>query len=91
MEDSDTPMGVAFSWTERQLCLLKVTANIIRFNCRARILAEKKMEEALRMVVIDFPTTDDQCPLRGSDPLTSLGQVCSSLIASARTAESGAE
>jgi len=55
MEDSDTPMGVAFSWTERQLCLLKVTANIIRFNCRARILAEKKMEEALRMAVIDFP------------------------------------
>jgi hypothetical protein len=45
MEDSDTPVGVAFSWTERQLCLLKVTANIIRFNCRARILAGKRWKK----------------------------------------------
>jgi hypothetical protein len=34
MAASDTPSGVAFSLIERQLCLQKVTANIIRLNCR---------------------------------------------------------
>jgi hypothetical protein len=45
MEESDPPVGVAFSWTERQLCLLKVTANLIRLNCRF-VFADKMKERS---------------------------------------------
>jgi hypothetical protein len=35
MGESDTPVGVAFSWTERHFCLPKVITYIIRSDCQS--------------------------------------------------------
>jgi hypothetical protein len=53
MEESDPPVGVAFSSTERQFCLLKGTGNMIRLNCRF-VSAEKRKGSVIQSVLSTF-------------------------------------
>jgi hypothetical protein len=57
MEESETPMRVAFSWTERHFCLLKVITYVIRSDCQS--LYRRIYERACLAPLLDILRKDD--------------------------------